>query len=384
MFRKSTIVTMLVIAALNGYAQKKAAPKKEIPSTESTAQKGFGVPFFDRTVHDYGTIQEEKGISRTSFTFKNIGTKPLKITKVEVSCGCTATDYSKEEVAPGATGKIDVQYDATNRPGPFNKPVTVHTDGSPSYITLTIKGEVVPINMEVKKIYPFVQGNSRLTTNAPFFKRITEKGKDSVFVGLYNTHPTKTLNIISHKAPPHIKVVLSNKNILPKSDAFILLNYNAELVKDLGERVDEVIIKTDDDSIPIKRVIVKANIEQDFDHVDPKIKSKPAKIVWAKTEHHFGEVYVSEKVTYEFEFVNKGKSDLVIRKAAGSCGCTATNVKEPIVVKKGKKGKLKVTFEAPSDRGKTSKTITVYANDPNNPITQLTIKADVILPGVDK
>ncbi len=388
MIRKAGIILFIASTTLGAYAQKNTKPqdkpKKVDEKLLTPEQKTYGVVFFDRTVHDFGRVEEAKGSITTSFSYRNVGGKPVKIKKVETSCGCTATDYSREEIAPGAMGKIDVRYDTKDRSGSFSKTVTVYTDGQPEYTTLTIKGDVIAIDQDLKVAYPFAQGNMRLSTNAPVIKKITDMSVDSVAVGIYNYHPTKSFEITSVKVPPHIKAYIPKKNVLPKSGTHIWLYYNAQLANDLGEKLDEITIGTTDDSIPSKRVIVKAYIEQDFEKIDPKIKKSPPKAVWTVMEHNFGEIYLGEKVTYDFVVANKGKSDLLIRKAKGSCGCTATNVKEPIVIKKGKKGKLSVTFDSSNQRGNQEKTIIVFQNDPANPVLMIKIKAKVIIPGQDK
>ena len=52
------------------------------------------------------------------FEYRNEGDKPLIITKVKASCGCTATNYSKEPLLPGESSKIRATYNAHN-PGAF-------------------------------------------------------------------------------------------------------------------------------------------------------------------------------------------------------------------------------------------------------------------------
>jgi pectate lyase len=59
---------------------------------------------------------------------------------VQGSCGCTATDYSKEPIAPGKKGYVTATYNAANM-GAFHKTVTV-TANTDAPVVLVIKGEV--------------------------------------------------------------------------------------------------------------------------------------------------------------------------------------------------------------------------------------------------
>jgi len=96
---------------------------------------------FEETTHDFGKIIQGEKVSYT-FKFKNVGESDLLISKVSTSCGCTATDYPKDPVEPGETGKIVVTFDSHNKKGFQNKTATVLANTEPNYTTLYIKTTV--------------------------------------------------------------------------------------------------------------------------------------------------------------------------------------------------------------------------------------------------
>lgn len=49
-----------------------------------------------------------------NFEFRNTTQDSITVENVRVGCGCTATEWQDTPVAPGATGSINVTYDATN------------------------------------------------------------------------------------------------------------------------------------------------------------------------------------------------------------------------------------------------------------------------------
>ena len=99
---------------------------------------------FEESVFDYGKINEGEKV-RHVYKFKNTGNKPLIITDAKGSCGCTVPQYSKEPVAPGAEGEINVEFDSKGKTGLQNKQVTITANTIPAQTMLSIKGEVVKL-----------------------------------------------------------------------------------------------------------------------------------------------------------------------------------------------------------------------------------------------
>ncbi len=96
---------------------------------------------FDKTVFDYGTVKVGADGHRI-FTVKNTGNKPLIISKVQASCGCTTPEWSQDPIMPGKTAQIKVGYNTT-LVGPFTKIIEVYSnDAENSRSVITIKGTV--------------------------------------------------------------------------------------------------------------------------------------------------------------------------------------------------------------------------------------------------
>lgn len=107
----------------------------------SYAQEASAEITFKTKEIDYGKVKVGSDGVRV-FEFTNTGKAPLVITNVSSSCGCTVPAWTKEPVAPGAKGKIEVKYD-TNRLGPISKTVQVTSNAKNPVEGLRIKGEVV-------------------------------------------------------------------------------------------------------------------------------------------------------------------------------------------------------------------------------------------------
>lgn len=89
--------------------------------------------------YDFGKIPQGKPVYY-SFEFLNKGSQPLKLDNVQATCGCTTPEWSKEAVAPGASEKIKVGYNAATE-GYFEKFITLTYNGNQTK-QIKIKGTV--------------------------------------------------------------------------------------------------------------------------------------------------------------------------------------------------------------------------------------------------
>ncbi|MFC0771756.1 DUF1573 domain-containing protein [Terrimonas alba] len=106
-----------------------------------TQMKADDVVKFTSEKHDFGKIKQ--GVPVTYFfEFKNISDKPVVVENASASCGCTVPEKPEKPIAPGATGKIKVQYNAA-AVAVFNKDVYIKLAGIEQPKTVHITGEVV-------------------------------------------------------------------------------------------------------------------------------------------------------------------------------------------------------------------------------------------------
>lgn len=112
-------------------------------------QNPGGSVTFDKTVHDFGDISIKDGPVSCTFTMTNTGADTVAIFSVFTSCGCTSVDWTKEKIAPGATGKISVTYTNDEGPQAFDKDVKAYITGVRRPVVLHMRGVVH--NKTIKK-----------------------------------------------------------------------------------------------------------------------------------------------------------------------------------------------------------------------------------------
>ncbi|HUP50467.1 MAG TPA: DUF1573 domain-containing protein [Thermoanaerobaculia bacterium] len=89
----------------------------------------------------------------------------------------------------------------------------------------------------------------------------------------------------------------------------------------------------------------------------------------------FGTVAKGEKLTWSFTIKNTGTADLEILAARPACGCTVAEFDK--VIKPGQTGKVVSVVDTASFNGPIAKSVALETNDPNAPVAQVTISADV-------
>jgi len=92
--------------------------------------------------HDFGKILQGKPVDYY-FEITNKSDKPVVVESAIGSCGCTTPEKPTEPIAPGATAKLKVQYNAAAG-GHFDKTVTIKLAGVESPKVIGITGEVLP------------------------------------------------------------------------------------------------------------------------------------------------------------------------------------------------------------------------------------------------
>jgi len=330
---------------------------------------------FESVEHDFGKIKEDAGPANFNFNFKNIGTVPLVISSVSASCGCTTPEWSKEPVLPGKSGFIKVSYNPLNRPGSFNKTVTVMANIKNGIQVLKISGEVLPKSLSLLEQYPIDLGKIRMLNNNLSFVRVknNEKKTDSLkFINLSGSKVKVGLKGVL----AHLSVKIVPENVEPNATGFIVVTFDGSKVTDLGFQMSRVYLTYNGEENYNYGINVTATVEEDFSKLSQKELQNAPIIDFNERVYDFGEIKEGKKVEYIFKIQNKGKSDLQIRSVKASCGCTAANPTSN-VIKPGTDTDLKVVFDSTGKLGLQNKTITVISNDPNQSTTILRISGNV-------
>ncbi|UOQ54215.1 DUF1573 domain-containing protein [Hymenobacter cellulosivorans] len=102
---------------------------------------------FTESEFNFGDIKAGDVVKHT-FEFTNTGKSPLLIENATASCGCTTPNWTKDPIAPGGKGTIDVQFDSHGKAGLQNKEVAVRANTQPNITQIAIRANILPASTE--------------------------------------------------------------------------------------------------------------------------------------------------------------------------------------------------------------------------------------------
>ncbi len=337
------------------------------------------------TEHNFGIFKEEAGRQTYDFSVTNTGTNPLVIQNIVASCGCTTPEWTRQPIVPGGKGKITAIYDPKDRPGQFNKTLSVYTNATPEVVVLTIKGEVKPREKTIEELYTFAVGGAvRFESNHLAFTNVKKTEKKIRVMKIINTSSVP-VKVEFDAMQSHLDLKTIPETIKPGEKGLIEGTFDA--TKNPGYGSVSNMVKILINGVPQENVYyyVSANLVEDFSSLSKEDIANAPVFKVASTNVDLGKIMGSTQNEFEFTYTNEGKSDLVIRHIRSTCGCTAVQQgSQGVGIKPGQSGSIKAVFNSGGYKGKVTKAIYVYTNDPKNSEVVLMLSADVEQPSASK
>ena len=342
---------------------------------------GFGQELlqFEKTIHDFGLVNEDQGLISYSFSFINAGDQPVKITGVNASCGCTTPAWTKEEILPGDSGFITAQYNPLNRPGHFKKSLRVSYSlaAQTKQEVIYIEGNVKPKPKSIEEELPTQLGALRLKYRSLNIGKITtEKVIERTFEVYNDSDSVWDWMPDQSVLPHHITVNFEPVTLKPKETGRISVRFDPNKKDELGFISDHIMLFTSENMMPEKELNVIATVEEYFPPLTADELEKAPKLTFDRNSYDFGNIKKGATATTTFTLTNYGQQDLLIRQIKPNCGCTVTKLKKDKIAP-GKSVEMEVSFDSSGRRGRQYKTVTVFSNDPTAPTQTISLKAEI-------
>ncbi|MBX2900842.1 MAG: DUF1573 domain-containing protein [Cyclobacteriaceae bacterium] len=325
--------------------------------------------FFKTKTYDFGEVVETGGNVDYDFVFTNLSTRPFRIVSVNPSCGCTTPGWTKEPIAAGGTGFIKVSFDPRGKPGYFSKTLTVTTDADKNPVILTIKGNVVDKKSADAEL-TVAMGSLRLKSNSFALGKVFLNKPAIVQEYKIQNGGTSELQIKRVQTPAHIQVDFP-KTLKPAEAGLLQLKYDAAQLGKYGFRTDQIELVTNE-ADSVKRIAVYATVEEFFPTLSAADFQKAPVLIASSYALDFGRVRAGTKSELLVQLQNKGKQPLLIREVQPNCTCLTVLLDKKNLAP-NETVTLKILFVTEGRAGTQNKSITVYANDPRNPVQRITL-----------
>lgn len=331
---------------------------------------------------DFGAFDEDLGTVYCDFRLVNDGPEPLAIIGARANCGCTKPEYDPAPVAPGDTAVIHVGFDASGRPGRFNKRVYVDCDSSPLRSTLTICGTVIGRGNTLRSRYPVdVEGSGvKLRTATIPYGKIYRGETSGQYIEAYNAS-SDTIRPYVTEVPGYINVMIQPVEV-PPGEQFIVSTvlHSGAKTPDWGIVTDQFLFHPDRGSEASQRIETVAIVGEDFSKLTPAERESAPLIDTSTTAIDLGRISRDDKpIRASFDIENKGKSPLIIRRIYTTEPEAVEITLKDTRIKPGKSAKVSLTV-TPS-RVKSAELlntrINIIANDPDHPTTTVRVVAEI-------
>ncbi len=331
---------------------------------------------FREKAYDFGSIEEVNGNVDHEFVFTNRSSRPIRIVTVNPSCGCTTPGWTKEPVAPGKTGFVKVSFDPKGRPGYFNKTLNVVIDAEPPTIVLQIKGNVTRLVAGGDKEFPVAMGSMRLKSKTFSMGTAYLNLEPALKIFPFMNGGNKPLKLSATQRPTYVTIELPPQPIEPGHEGYIKIYYDAKERGTFGFANDNITITTNDAVEPTKSISLFATIEEYYPTPTAEELSTAPQAVLTETSLDFGQFPSGTSLERRVTLVNKGKKELLIKAIQGNCPCIKAEAFKKSL-RSGDSTQIKILFTPQTRGGTQQKAVTIYTNDPRNPVQLVSVSAVV-------
>jgi hypothetical protein len=342
----------------------------------SFAQNNERIPLaWNQRVVQIGPVLEERGEALVEFKGKNISQKPLFITEVITDCGCTTVDYSTDTLQPGEMATLKVKFDSENKGGLFKKNIIVKTSLDEVGDSLRFEGQHFPLVESPENTYVARQGDLGMRLATINFGDVFDNQPKVKYVEIYNFgNKPVDFSSLKNNFPKHLGLKISPQVIAPHQRAILEIDYDGKVKNDLGF-FDETLNLEDISGKKLKLHLV-ANVLEYYPPLPKSRLNEVAKLGISEAEIDLREISSNQVIERSILLSNLGNEPLQIKKIITNCDCVTTQLAVKIL-QPGETSRMTFSFNPKGRKGIDHRNITIFSNDPLNPVRTLVIRSSV-------
>lgn len=263
---------------------------------------------FSEKAHDFGKIKEINGAVSYDFEFVNTGSAPILIKNVESSCGCTSPQWSKQPVLPGKKGFVKATFDPKDRPGFFDKTITVYSNARTPVVELKIKGIVEGRARTVLDDYPYeLPSGLRLPQENISLLKVRKGESKTMQIGVFNNSGKEAV-VTFQGLPAYMQMKVEPQKIGNRGKGMITATYHTAQQGEFGLNEEEVVMLVNGKKYALPVTIY---VEEDLSHTDP---AKAPAIDADKKYYNFEKTTSGQPVSFTYRVKNTGNAPMQIHR----------------------------------------------------------------------
>lgn len=331
---------------------------------------------FDKPEQDLGYILWRTPTAIT-YNFTNTGDKPLVISNVTTSCGCTEATWTETPIPAGGKGQVTAVFDA-EAIGRFYKEVGVYCNASSLPLYLQFNGEVTADSKNFTFTHAYGFGAIRLNQDELNFDAVNKGDKPTVEILVANTSNKGYSPVLMH-LPPYLSAKAVPEKLGRGKAGKIVVTLDTDKLPKLGITRSSVYLSRfpgdkvgSDNELP-----VSVSLLPDFSNLTEQQKNNPPVVSLSSQKLEFPPLKPAQKKSQTIVITNKGTSDLVIQDMQVFSIALGVNLKKRIL-KPGESTKMKITVLAANlPRVKGTPRILMITNDPAHPMINIRVNASL-------
>lgn len=328
---------------------------------------------FDKSTHDFGTIEERGGVVSHTFSYTNKSKEPFVIFNVFTTCGCTTPQFSTAPLLPSESAQLTIDFDPIHRPGRIAKSIRIVTNQGA--FNLLIDGVVNPRVRSIEELYPFQIGGAVRIDNLGYASLQVPRGLyGTAEIGVANSSvaASAVVSVDSGALPGGVEAHITGGSYLgPQGREQVVIKIQGVEYGEFSYSVPLIV----NGRKSSEKIVVAGAVVDNFGAWSAEELKKAPKAQFSTHFLRVGRVEVAQRKILTVEITNVGGSDLIIRQIRGSVDIDAQLRNLRIGV--GRREVIKISY-TPTLQGYDSQSLRFIVNDPSNPTPELRIVAEVL------
>lgn len=325
-----------------------------------------------RTAIDCGQVLYRTPVTAV-FEVKNKGGKPLHITTVRKSCGCTKVDYPTTEIPAGQVFKVHATYDAAQM-GHFNKQIGLYSAANKEPLVLTLKGIVVEEVKDFSGTYPFTLGDVMVEKNNIEFDDVNRGDRPVQKIHIMNNSGKPVQPVLMH-LPPYLNAEVSPSTIMSGRSGVASITLDSRELRHFGLTQTNIYLGMfpGDKVSPDKEISVSAVLLPGFNNLSKEALNRAPQIKLSTTKVDLGSIYGKKVKKAEIDIANAGYSTLDISSLQMFTAGLKLSLNKTHIAP-GDVAKLKITVDENQLKNvKSAPRVLMITNDPKQAKVVITI-----------